>query len=143
MQSGRLITAYFSPAGSTLRVTKHIGSLIGSTDMEIDFTAKKNENSLNIELDPNDILIIGIPVYAGRVPQPAAERILHLKGNGALAIIIATYGNRHYDDALIEMKTVLESCAFNVIACMSVVTRHSLVQSIAVGRPDTYDITKI
>lgn len=143
MQKGRLITACFSPVGSTLRVIKHIGSLIGNADREIDFTAKRNEDSLNIELNPDDILIIGVPVYAGRVPQPAADRMLRLKGNGADAVLIATYGNRHYDDALIEMKTILESCGFNVTGCMAVVTEHSLVRSIAKGRPDMYDIIKI
>lgn len=143
MQKGRLITAYFSPVGSTLRVIKHIGSLIGNADLEIDFTVKRNEDSLNIELNPDDILVIGVPVYAGRVPQPAADRMSRLKGNGAAAVIIATYGNRHYDDALIEMKTILESCGFNVTGCMAVVTEHSLVRSIAKGRPDMHDIIKI
>lgn len=143
MQTGRLITAYFSPVGSTLRVIKHIGSLIGNAEQEIDFTVKRDENSLNIELEPDDILVIGVPVYAGRVPQPAAVRMSSLKGNGAIAVIVATYGNRHYDDALIEMKTILESCGFNVTGCIAIVTEHSLVRSIAKGRPDMYDIIKI
>ena len=57
----------------------------------------------------NDICLIGVPSYGGRVPRTAVERINGFKGNGASAILVVSYGNRDYDDTLIELFDVVNS----------------------------------
>ena len=47
-----------------------------------------------------------MPVYAGRVPALAVERLKGIKTSGVKFVIVAVYGNRAYEDALVEMQDV-------------------------------------
>ena len=47
-----------------------------------------------------------MPVYAGRVPALAVERLKGMKTSGVKCVIVAVYGNRAYEDALVEMQDV-------------------------------------
>ena len=80
-----------------------------------------------------------LPVYAGRVPQISLERLAALKGNGQKAVAVVVYGNREFDDALLETKDALEANGFQVIAAAAFIAEHSIVRSIAAGRPDAED----
>ena len=49
-----------------------------------------------------------MPVYAGRIPNLLLLKYLtSVKGNDALAVPIVLFGNRNYDDALIELRDIL------------------------------------
>ena len=47
-----------------------------------------------------------MPVYAGRVPALAVERLKGIKTSGVKCVIVAVYGNRAYEDALVEMQDI-------------------------------------
>lgn len=47
-----------------------------------------------------------MPVYAGRVPALTVERLKGIKTSGVKCVIVAVYGNRAYEDALVEMQDV-------------------------------------
>lgn len=63
----------------------------------------------------------------------------NLKGSNTLAIIAAVYGNRHYDDALLQMKDILTERGFCVIAAGAFIAEHSVFPSVATRRPDEGD----
>ena len=52
---------------------------------------------------------------------------------------MVVYGNREYEDALLETKDALEANGFQVIAAAAFIAEHSIVRSIATGRPDAED----
>lgn len=87
-----------------------------------------------------DVVIVGVPVIAGRVPNILLKYFNTLKGNGALAVAMVVYGNRNYDDALIELKDLLEQAGFIVIAAAAFVGEHAFSRTIAQGRPDRHDL---
>ncbi|MCL2883311.1 MAG: hypothetical protein FWF30_02425 [Coriobacteriia bacterium] len=91
----------------------------------------------------DDVLIIGIPVHSGRVPPLALRTIKTLRGNATPAILLATFGNRHYDDALLELKTTLQAQGFVAIAAAAFATEHSIVPKYGAGRPNAADIREI
>ncbi len=39
-----------------------------------------------------------------------------VKGNGALAVPVSLFGNRNFDDGLIELRNVLEADGFHTVA---------------------------
>ena len=80
-----------------------------------------------------------MPVYGGFIPQPCAKMARNLKGSNTPAIIAAVYGNRHYDDALLQMKDILTEQGFYVIAAGAFIAEHSVFPSVASGRPDDKD----
>ena len=80
-----------------------------------------------------------LPVFAGRVPQISLERLAALKGSGQKAVAVVVYGNREFDDALLETRDALEASGFRVVAAAAFIAEHSMARSIASGRPDAED----
>ena len=90
-----------------------------------------------------DLLIVGVPSYAGRVPEMAVRSLRRFLGNNTPAIIVSVYGNRAYDDTLIELKDLMESHGFKLLSAAAVIAQHSIFPKIAEGRPNADDMEKL
>ena len=87
--------------------------------------------------------MIGAPVYAGRVPEPCLERLASFRAGGAPAAVVAVYGNRAYEDALVELRDAAVALGFRVVAAGAFLGEHSYAtpgRPIAAGRPDAADL---
>ena len=135
MNIEKWIVANFSPTGGTKKVADAIAAGFGTPVVEMDLT----KADATATLGEHDALMAVLPVYAGRVPQISLERLSVLKGSGQKAVAVVVYGNREFDDALLENKNALESNGFQVIAAAAFIAEHSIVRSIAAGRPDAED----
>ena len=135
MNIEKWIIAHFSPTGGTKKVADAIAVGLNTPVEDLDLT----KEIAVPKLGENDALMAVLPVYAGRVPQISLERLSALKGNGQKAVAVVVYGNREYDDALLETKDALEANGFRVIAAAAFIAEHSIVRSIAAGRPDAGD----
>ena len=135
MNIEKWIVAHFSPTGGTKKVADAIAAGFGTPTVEMDLTRADE----SVTLGKNDALMAVLPVYAGRVPQISLERLSALKGSGQKAVAVVVYGNREFDDALLETKNALEEGGFQVIAAAAFIAEHSIVRSIAAGRPDAED----
>ena len=135
MNIEKWIIAHFSPTGGTKKVADAIAAGFNIPVLEMDLTRADS----TVTLDEKDALMAVLPVYAGRVPQISLDRLAALRGNGQQAVAVVVYGNREYDDALLETKNALEANGFQVIAAAAFIAEHSIVRSIAVGRPDAED----
>lgn len=135
----KIIKIYFSPSQTTKKVVEQLaGNFAGDSETYdlLNFDSKK-------ELSKEDIAIVGMPVFAGRIPKSGRERLSKLKGDNTKAIAIANYGNAHVTDALLELVTLLRENNFDVIAAGTTISHHSIFDGVAVGRPDEKDIEKI
>ena len=61
-------------------------------------------------------------------------------GDNTPAALIATYGCREYEDALLELKTEVEKRGFKVIGAAAFPAEHSIVNSIGARRPNKADL---
>ena len=143
----KLYAVYFSPAGSTGSVTEHISGIIaGKINVPsevIDFTLPKMRKD-KYTFDENDLVIFGMPTYAGRIPNKALPFVQSLfEGNGALAVSLVTYGNRNFDSSLTELTEELSANGFRILAAGAWVCRHVFSKKIAAGRPDDSDRAKM
>ena len=137
MNIEKWIIAHFSPTGGTKKVADAIAGGFNDPVVEMDLT----KADASVTLGENDALMAVLPVYAGRVPQIPLERLSILKATGQKAVAVVVYGNREFDDALLETKNALEAGGFQVIAAAAFIAEHSIVRSIAVGRPNAEDKT--
>ena len=132
---------YFSPTKTTKRILESIAQGIGAGKInEIDLTTNSSNNK--IKIDKNHLTILGAPVYGGRIPETATKRFENISSDNSLAVVIAVYGNRAYDDALIELKDISESCGFKTIAAGAFIGEHSFSfnnAEVAKNRPDKDD----
>ena len=136
---------YFSATGTTQKIVNGIVKRISENDdqarniQSVDFTLPEARKD-SVSFSPEDVVILGIPVYAGRVPNILLKYLNSIQGNGALAIAVVVYGNRDYDDALIELKDIMELCGFTVIAGGAFIGEHSFSRILAYNRPDEEDM---
>lgn len=134
----KLWGVYFSPTGTTKQIVTVIANELGEC-CECDFTpVDARQEPLVFEED--DIVIFGMPVYAGRVPNVLLRYLETIKGNNALVVPVVVYGNRDFDDALIELRDILIRCGLRVVGAAAFVAEHSFSFQLAKGRPDEQDM---
>lgn len=140
-----MLRLIFSPTGGTKRAADALSttwSTRGIRVRDIDLT-DPSERLDELSLDKDDSVLIALPAYGGRVPGLAAQRLSHLKGNGAACVLLCTYGNRAFEDTLVEMADLAEKQGLKVIAAVTSVTEHSIVRLVAAGRPDAQDVSEL
>lgn len=64
--------AYYSATFSTKRIVREIASQFEKPIKEYDITSDVPKNDVSLDSD-GDLLIVGVPSYAGRVPEMAAR----------------------------------------------------------------------
>lgn len=138
-----IIALYFSPTRTTKRVVCAIAAetarVLGVTYSEIDITTPAQREKA-ISFKENDLVIFGAPVYIGRMPNLISPFFKTINGNGALGIPVAVYGNRAYDDGLIELRDIMAEDRFRLIAAAAFVGEHTFSYILGGGRPDTKDL---
>lgn len=133
--------AYFSPTGNTAKVVKAISTRIaGDYYKEIDLTMPEGRGKKR-EFLSTELLIIGVPVYRGRIPEVMAEELKNFKGNKTPAVILVTYGNRLVEDALLELKDIMIAQGFVPFGAALFSGQHSFNKLIGYNRPDRKDIS--
>ncbi len=126
----------FSPTGGTQKVMDILNAEFKVTN-KIDLT--QNKSFGDFQFTSNDICLIGVPSYGGRVPQVALERLKQMKGNEAKTVLVVVIGNRAFDDTLLELKNEVEANGFKVQAAISANAEHSIIRKFGAGRPDAQD----
>lgn len=129
----------FSPTGGTKKVADIITDKLCSEKTIIDLTDIKTDFS-QFSFDENDVCVVAVPSYGGRVPDIALSRLSKMKSLSAKAVLLVVYGNRDYDDTLLELKEALTSMNFSCVAAVTAIAKHSVVTQIAAERPDNNDI---
>lgn len=132
----------FSPTGGTQRAADLLTAGLGDVPVQLDL-GERGWDASRHEIVSGDVVVIAVPVFGGRVPAVAAQRLSQMKGNGARAVVMAVYGNRAYDDALVEVFDLAKDAGFKPIAAVSAVAEHSIACQFATGRPDARDAEEL
>ena len=127
---------YFSPTGNTKKSVDAMASALDTPVQDYDLTISCDNGAA---FTADDFAVIGMPVYGGRIPTVARDRLVRLKGNQTPCIVLVTYGNRHFDDALKELADLVKAQGFIVKGAAALVGRHTY-GDIQTGRPDADDL---
>ena len=130
---------YFSPTGGTKKVSSIFADAMEKEVIWHDLGSKEPM----MEKPEGEMTVVASPVFGGRIPSVVREKIEKFSGTGKKAVTIAVYGNRAYEDALLEMNDILTKCGFTVIASGAFVAQHSMAPEIGAGRPDGEDEKEI
>ena len=134
---------YFSPTKTTKNVVEAIGRGMGPNVLRhIDLTPPDSRSKTFADFT-HEPVILGAPVYRGRLPEEAARRFSRLKGNKTPTVVVVLYGNREYEDALLELRDLSVRLGFVPIAGGAFIGEHSFQNEafpIAYGRPHPGDI---
>ncbi len=134
----RVFNITFSPTGGTQNVADCLCAAFSENFISADLCERFFDGS-NLNFTSDDLCVFSVPSYAGRVPVTAAERLSTLCGNNAPAVLVCVYGNRAWEDTLLEMKNILSARGFRCIAAVAAIAEHSMLRQYAAGRPDAAD----
>lgn len=133
-----LHTFFFSPSDTTRKYAKAMTDAFGGELQLIDLTHGSCE--IESELSDGDTVLLISPVYAGRIPAMAADLFRQIDGHGMRAIVAVVYGNRDYDDALLELADIAVNDGFEIVAAGAFIAQHCIFPKVANGRPDASDM---
>lgn len=128
----------FSPTGGTKKVADILAGGLQGDIVPVNLTDYKAQFQ-NLTLNREDIAIVAVPSYGGRVPAIAVERLAMLNGNNIRTVLVCVYGNRAYEDTLLELEDTVKQAGFHVIAAVAAIAEHSIARQFASGRPDMKD----
>ncbi len=141
MKPKKIHLVYFSATGATARIVSAIGSYIASGDIVKHYIDCRTFSDLLIPAD--EWVVFGVPVFSGRIPEMVLPFLRKVKGEGTPAILVCTYGNRDFDDALIELQDLVEDNGFYPLSAAAFVTQHSIFPAVGKGHPDDNDMFQI
>lgn len=146
MKAEKVTRVFYSATGTTNRIINAVEEGLNfEKKREVNLTEHNTRKSFELMLEKDELLIVGIPVYAGKIPDFLVPSLKKLNGDGQSAVIIAVYGNVTEGIVLEELKELLEDRGFKVIGAASFIGEHSFSDSeynIAAGRPDISDCQK-
>jgi ferredoxin len=143
MEIQSLKLAFFSPTGTTEAVVQGISRGINQCSVEIIDITRPDARNKPLQTSENELLIIAVPVYMGRVPALLMEWLQAINAQKTPVVCVVVYGNRAYENALLELKDIMTKLGCKPIACAAYIGEHSFSSSempTAEGRPDENDL---
>ncbi len=137
----KITTLYFSATYTTKRVVEAVAAGLSNEVSAYDIT--NDASTDKVAIPANELLVVGIPVYAGRVPAMAVERLRRFRGENTPAVVVAVYGNRHYDDAVLELHDIMTEQGFRTVSAGAFIAQHSIFPKVGTARPDAEDMVDI
>ena len=137
----KVTTLYFSATYTTRKVVEAVAANLSNEVLAHDITNDPTTDEVAIPAD--ELLVVGVPVYAGRVPAMAVERLRRFKGDKTPVVVVAVYGNRHYDDAVLELHDMMTERGFRTVSAGAFIAQHSIFPKVGAARPDTEDMADI
>lgn len=132
----KINSIFFSPTGSTKEVADLIASEFSCLNDEVDISRQDFDAYICKE---DEIYIIAAPTYSSRIGRIVSEKLARVESKGARAICLVTYGNRGFDDSLLELGDICLDRGFNVIAGLAASTEHNIFRDLTEDRPDKED----
>lgn len=134
----KVTAAWFSPTGGTRTYVQAVAGAMSPAPEEWDLTRPEVRQQAR-QFGPDEVLVLGVPVYYGRVVQ--AEGLLDgLRGENTPAVLLAVFGNRAIDDALVELSDLCAARGFCTVAAGEFVAPHTFAPKVGAGRPDGADL---
>lgn len=143
METESLKIVCFSPTGTTKKVALSIakGLAIQQADF-YDITMPKARENI-AKTTANELLIVAVPVYMGRVPALINDYLNNIKAHKTPVVCVVVYGNRMFGNALLELSDIMSRTGCITIAAGAFIGEHSFSGKdypIAALRPDNDDL---
>lgn len=146
----RVAGIYYSPVGGAAIMTERLARSIGAIlddcspeDITIECHDLIKEQPRDIVVDEETVVVIGVPVYVGKIPLPAARALREIAGMGAMALTAVSYGSRSYGNALYELKSLAEDCGFRPVGAGAFLVNYISRRSGGRGSAPALDVESI
>lgn len=135
---------WFSPVYHTRLLALELGKALAEHLNHIPLaTHSLTRSGEKVTLGPDDLAILASPVYAGRIPPLALAHFAQIGSHHSKAVLLSSYGNRAYDDALVDLVQLAHKLDMEPIAAAACIARHTIGLIYAEGRPNADDLAEV
>ena len=127
----------------TERLARSICAILddcSAEDIEVECHDLLKEQAASIKVDEETVAVIGMPVYVGKIPLPAAKALRDIAGNGAMTVASVSYGGRSYGNALFELTSLADDCGFRPVGAGAFLMHHMKRRGSAHGSMPALDL---
>lgn len=133
----------FSPCGKTAvaadTVARRLSARLGIEVVWADYTTPALRSEI-VGIERDDVIIWATPVYAGKTPNMMLPFVKGwMKGKENPVVLLATFGNRSFDNALAEMAEVVRDGGLRPVAAAALVAEHAFALELGSCRPSADD----
>ncbi len=135
----------FSPTGTTKAIVQRVAKGLDLSNQELIDITSPDARMQPLQTSENDLLVVAVPVYMGRIPSLIGPWLNSMKAHNTPVVCMVVYGNRAYENALLELKDILAGCGCKPIAGAAFIGEHSFSSPefpSSVGRPDADDLSR-
>ncbi|XPV75824.1 MAG: flavodoxin domain-containing protein [Desulfovibrio sp.] len=143
MKINNVTLVYFSPTNTTKAVVESVARGMGAQSVDAVDITRPDARKDGLSVQDTDLVVVGVPVYMGRVPGLLEEWFAAFQVAGCPVVCVVVYGNRVYDDALLELKNFVTNAGGVAVAGGAFIGEHSFSSEelpVAHGRPDSNDV---
>ena len=137
MEIKKVTQVHFSPSGTTRKTAEALSESFG---LPVDDADLLHDSPVTRRFGADELVIFCLPVFAGRLPEFCPKMLSQFTGSDTPALAVVVYGNRDYEDALLELADLLKNRGFVLAGAATAVAQHSIFPAVAAGRPDAADI---
>ncbi len=137
-----LTAIYFSATDTTRRCVAGVATGLGQ-ELSKEINLADDLEAVLPAFSENDVVIVAFPVYGGRLPMQVSDALQRISGNNARVIAMVVYGNRDYDDALLELTDILRDASFRIVGQGAFIGQHSISPAVGALRPDDKDLLQL
>ena len=109
MEIKKVTQVHFSPSGTTRKTAEALSESFG---LPVDDADLLHDPSVTRRFGADELVIFCLPVFAGRLPEFCPKLLSQFTGSDTPALAVVVYGNRDYEDALLELADLLKSRGF-------------------------------
>lgn len=127
----RVLGISYSPAGGTAKMTEMMAEEVAAllrecspADISVEcFTIKEGRSAPSF--DDETVVILGMPVYVGKIPLPAIKAMRDFSGSSAMTLGLVSYSGRGYGNALYELRHFADERGFAMIGAGAVAISYA------------------
>lgn len=106
MEIKKVTQVHFSPSGTTRKTAEALSESFG---LPVDDADLLHDPSVTRRFGADKLVIFCLPVFAGRLPEFCPKLLSQFTGSDTPALAVVVYGNRDYEDALLELADLLKA----------------------------------
>ncbi len=138
----KVIGVFFSTTGNAEQIVLESGEYIAhnlGVPFESENFTKHDEQRDVLTFSEGDLVIFGTPIYAGRISNKILSLVKNMfQGNGAFALPMVVFGDRRFDNSLVDLASELKKNNFNILAAGACACAYDFSE-MNLDRPNTDD----
>ena len=94
-------------------------------------------------IDKETVVVLGMPVYVGKIPLPGIKALREIEGSGAMTLTLVAYSGRDYGNALYELTHFADERKLSVVGAGAIAISYVTIRGKTFGKSAIIDMISL